>query len=78
MPNKTSSNSIWWLISQEARVQLTLLQYSLYHTKPYMFDKKAEATPVRIDSETWEYENQKDIEKEMSRPPSRRLNKEGE
>jgi len=74
MPNQTSSNSIWWRISQDARVQLTLLQYSLYHTKPDMFGEKLETNPVSIDSETWEYENEKQIEKEMSRPPSRRLN----
>ena len=69
----------FWECCNKRSIPILVVLYAEENGKlPPWYDDLKVRPSVNIESETWKYEQEQEIKKEMEHPPSRRLNEEGE
>ena len=68
----------FWECCNKKSISLLVVLYAEENGKlPPWYDDLKVRPSINIESETWKYERELEIKKEMETPPSNRLNKEG-
>ncbi len=68
----------FWECCNKKSISLLVVLYAVENGKlPPWYDDLKVRPSINIDSETYEYEREIEIKKEMEQPPSNRLNEEG-
>ena len=70
----------FWECCNKRSISLLVVLYAEENGKlpPWYDDLMGKVRPsVNIESETWKYERELEVRKEMQQPPSNRLNREG-